>query len=71
MSTVSPYTLLSRSSECKARRGELRNFTGIDSPYEAPLTPELHLRTDAADPVALADEVVTALLQAQKNGLSR
>ena len=55
----------------KARRGELRNFTGIDSPYEAPLTPELHLRTDAADPVALADEVVTALLQAQKNGLSR
>jgi bifunctional enzyme CysN/CysC len=55
----------------KARRGELRNFTGIDSPYEAPLTPELHLRTDAADPVALADEVVAALLQAQKNGLSR
>ena len=55
----------------KARRGELRNFTGIDSPFEAPLTPELHLRTDAADPVALADEVVTALLQAQKNGLSR
>jgi bifunctional enzyme CysN/CysC len=55
----------------KARRGELRNFTGIDSPYEAPLTPELHLRTDAADPVALADEVVTALLQAQKNGRSR
>ncbi len=55
----------------KARRGELRNFTGIDSPYEAPLIPELHLRTDAADPVALADEVVTALLQAQKNGLSR
>ena len=27
----------------KARRGELRNFTGIDSPYEAPETPELHL----------------------------
>lgn len=27
----------------KARRGDLKNFTGIDSPYEAPLAPELHL----------------------------
>ena len=27
----------------KARRGELRNFTGIDSPYEEPLSPELRL----------------------------
>ncbi|MFN3702914.1 sulfate adenylyltransferase subunit CysN [Thermomonas sp.] len=45
----------------KARRGELRNFTGIDSPYEAPVAPELHLRTTEADPVALADAVVAAL----------
>lgn len=29
-----------------ARRGALREFTGIDSPYEAPETPELHLHTD-------------------------
>ena len=29
----------------KARRGELPNFTGIDSPYEAPENPELHVRT--------------------------
>jgi bifunctional enzyme CysN/CysC len=29
----------------KARRGELRNFTGIDSPYEAPERPELHIDT--------------------------
>ena len=29
----------------KARAGELPNFTGISSPYEAPLDPELHLRT--------------------------
>ena len=28
----------------RARRGELRDFTGIDSPYERPLQPELHLR---------------------------
>ncbi len=27
----------------KARRGELRDFTGIDSPYEPPLSPEIHL----------------------------
>jgi bifunctional enzyme CysN/CysC len=29
----------------KARRGELPNFTGIDSPYEVPERPEVHLRT--------------------------
>ena len=45
----------------KARRGELRNFTGIDSPYEAPERPELHLRTAQADAAALADEVLAAL----------
>jgi bifunctional enzyme CysN/CysC len=54
----------------KARRGELRNFTGIDSPYEAPSAPELHLRTADADPVALADEVIAALgLDAHDFGL--
>ena len=45
----------------KARRGELRNFTGIDSPYEAPESPELHLDTAIADPATLADQVVRAL----------
>ncbi|HSD16766.1 MAG TPA: sulfate adenylyltransferase subunit CysN [Thermomonas sp.] len=45
----------------KARRGELRNFTGIDSPYEAPEAPELHLDTAVADPATLADQVVRAL----------
>ena len=45
----------------KARRGELRNFTGIDSPYEPPQAPELHLRTQEADPVALAETVIAAL----------
>jgi bifunctional enzyme CysN/CysC len=30
----------------KARNGELRSFTGIDSPYEAPASPDLELRTD-------------------------
>lgn len=30
----------------KARAGELKGFTGIDDPYEAPEKPELHLHTD-------------------------
>ena len=29
----------------RARRGELANFTGIDSPYEAPMIPDVHLDT--------------------------
>jgi bifunctional enzyme CysN/CysC len=29
----------------KARKGELKNFTGIDSPYEAPVAPDVHLRS--------------------------
>jgi len=31
----------------KARRGELKNFTGIDSPYEPPQKPEIHIDTTA------------------------
>ena len=30
----------------KARAGEIKNFTGIDDPYEAPVDPEMHLHTD-------------------------
>ncbi|WP_278000367.1 adenylyl-sulfate kinase [Nodosilinea sp. LEGE 07088] len=30
----------------KARAGEIKQFTGIDDPYEAPLTPEVHCHTD-------------------------
>ena len=30
----------------KARAGEIKNFTGIDDPYEASINPEIHLRTD-------------------------
>ena len=33
----------------KARRGELLNFTGIDSPYEAPEKPEFYFSTDRED----------------------
>lgn len=31
----------------KARAGEIKNFTGIDDPYEEPVTPEIHLHTDS------------------------
>ena len=34
----------------KARRGELKNFTGIDSPYEPPEAPDIHLRTSDLAP---------------------
>ena len=48
----------------KARRGELPHFTGIDSPYEPPTTPELHLPADRLSAVEAADQVV-ALLRAR------
>jgi bifunctional enzyme CysN/CysC len=45
----------------KARRGELRNFTGIDSPYEAPEKPDLRVSTVEMTPEAAADLVVEFL----------
>ena len=45
----------------KARRGELRNFTGIDSPYEAPEQPELRLQTSTMAADACADAVLALL----------
>jgi bifunctional enzyme CysN/CysC len=45
----------------KARRGELTNFTGIDSPYEPPENPELRIDTTVTTPEAAAEEVVTRL----------
>ncbi len=45
----------------KARRGELKHFTGIDSPYETPETPELRVRTDACTPEEAADQVIACL----------
>jgi bifunctional enzyme CysN/CysC len=47
----------------KARAGELKNFTGIDSPYEAPLAPELHIETMKAQPEEAADRIVDAILK--------
>ncbi|UTW02458.1 sulfate adenylyltransferase subunit CysN [Amphritea atlantica] len=49
----------------KARRGELKNFTGIDSPYETPETPELDLKTVEITPEEAADKVIELLKQKQ------
>jgi bifunctional enzyme CysN/CysC len=48
----------------KARRGELANFTGIDSPYEAPENPDLRVDTTTMTADQAADRVV-ALLRAR------
>ena len=47
----------------KARRGMLKNFTGIDSPYEAPEVPEVRLRTADTPPEACVDQILKALAQ--------
>ncbi|HBK45040.1 MAG TPA: adenylyl-sulfate kinase [Xanthomonadaceae bacterium] len=45
----------------KARAGQIPNFTGIDSPYEAPQNPELHLHADGENVEALARQVLEYL----------
>src|SRR5262245_27974289 len=50
----------------KARAGELRNFTGIDDPYEPPQNPELRLDAATKPPADLAAEVLALLRQSGK-----
>ena len=46
----------------KARAGELKNFTGIDSPYEAPQQPELRIYTTSESPELAAERIVDYVL---------
>ncbi len=46
----------------KARSGQLKNFTGIDSPYETPLDPEIRVDTTCETPEAAAERIVDLLL---------
>ena len=46
----------------KARSGTLANFTGIDSPYEPPLSPEIHVDTTRETPEAAAERIVEHVL---------
>ena len=47
----------------KARSGELKNFTGIDSPYEPPETPEIRIDTTAMSIEEAAEHIVHSILQ--------
>ena len=46
----------------KARAGQLKNFTGIDSPYEAPSAPEIHIDTSRLTPDEAAELIVKRLV---------
>ncbi|WP_297367615.1 sulfate adenylyltransferase subunit CysN [Acidocella sp.] len=46
----------------KARAGELKNFTGIDSPYEPPMAPEIHIDTARMSPEAAAELIIERLI---------
>ena len=50
----------------KARAGEIKNFTGIDDPYEAPESPEIHLRSDK---MTLEEEVTIVIDYLVDNGI--
>src|SRR5260370_6477237 len=42
----------------KAQAGKIKNFTGIDAPYEAPQTPDIHIRADLEPPDEAAARIV-------------
>ena len=44
-----------------AREGKIKNFTGIDDPYEAPLKPELILDSNSKNVVDLANQTISWL----------
>lgn len=50
----------------KARAGEIKNFTGIDDPYEAPANPEIHLHTDN---MTVEEEVGILLAYLESHGI--
>jgi len=49
----------------KARKGEIKEFTGISAPYEAPEAPEIHIKTDEGD-VADAVRMIVEYLNAKQ-----
>jgi bifunctional enzyme CysN/CysC len=48
----------------KARSGELKNFTGVDSPYEAPEQPDVHIDTTRTTPEEAAELIIAHLVKA-------
>jgi bifunctional enzyme CysN/CysC len=53
----------------KARAGELKNFTGVDSPYEVPEHPEIRIDTTRLSPEAAAEEIVAWLARGFDAGI--
>lgn len=47
----------------KARQGDIKSFTGIDSPYEAPENPEVHLQYDGQSAEQAAEQIIEQLRQ--------
>ncbi|MBT5077916.1 MAG: sulfate adenylyltransferase subunit CysN [Candidatus Marinimicrobia bacterium] len=47
----------------KARSGDLKNFTGIDSPYEKPENPDIHIESDKTSAEDAAELIVNKLIQ--------
>ncbi|VVP72218.1 Bifunctional enzyme CysN/CysC [Pseudomonas fluorescens] len=47
----------------KVRRGELKNFTGIDSPYEVPGQPDIHIQTSKLTPEGAVDRIIEVLIE--------
>jgi bifunctional enzyme CysN/CysC len=57
---------IAEARDCKhlyerARRGEIKHFTGIDSPYERPEAPEIHIDTTKAAPEEAASVIISEL----------
>ena len=50
----------------KARAGEIKGFTGIDDPYEAPIKPEVHLHSDE---MTLEQEVAILIAELESRGI--
>lgn len=50
----------------KARKGEIKNFTAIDHPYEAPINPEIRLETEF---MSVDEEIECVITYLRKNGL--
>ena len=52
----------------KAQAGEIKNFTGFDSPYEAPESPEIRVDTTTVSAEEAADQVIAKLKELGRLG---
>ena len=52
----------------KARKGEIKDFTGIDSPYQVPTNPDIHIKTDLLSPEDAAKMIIIFL---EKKNITR